>query len=665
MKKKSLFGKKRNAILLAVLLVFLFSVPITVAAQTTSTKERDSTTLGTITVTAQKKEENVQDVPISMTVLDSLEIEDRKIEKVTDIALSTPSLSFVNMNFGGWTFPVMRGLGSNWTLASSTTMFVDGIPVSNYMGFDEVLMDIERIEVLKGPQGTLYGKDTEAGAINIITRQPGNDVEGKVSMQLGSDDKREYAFSTGGPIIKDKLFIRLSGRHYEKDGQIPNTCLGGMIDDQSNNYGKLQLRATPSDDLDISLISSFLKYGNGGPGYNSASATKEIPSDIHGYDNSEIISHALKAKYRMGRYQIEGLVTQREYKGDGLTDLDFSSLNYCHNQFESSYKRRSGELRLSSVFGNLNWLIGIYGDNDKDFLKDNVTNIQPQYRDDKSIGLFAHGDYQVTGKLSFTGGIRYDYDDKTFQQGTNDLSNTYNAFSPKFAVNYNLTEKSMIYTTVSKGYKSGGFDLLAPEGQKEYDMETLISYEIGTKNTFLNNSLLVNLALYYMDISDMQVSSELGMDGNTYVTNAASATSQGLELEITYRISRSLEIFGGLGINQTEFDEYSDLTGNYRGNNNTYAPKYTGNIGAQYRSAKGLFARCDLSGYGKTYLDKANKYERDAYAVVNAKIGYEKDSFDIYLYADNLFDEEYDSRGEYMVFYSQPQEIGVQLTYRF
>lgn len=650
---------------MAVLLVFLLAVPIMVAAQTTGTKEPEAT-LDSVTVTAQKTEENVQDVPISMTVLDSLEIEDRKIEKVTDIALATPGLSFVNMNFGGWTFPVMRGLGSNWTVASSTTMFVDGIPVSNYMGFDEVLMDIERIEVLKGPQGTLYGKDTEAGAINIITRQPGNDVDGKVSMQLGSDDKRVYAFSTAGPIIKDKLFIRLSGRHYEKDGQIPNTYLGGMIDDQSNNYGKLQLRATPSDDLDISLISSFLKYGNDGPGYNSASATaKEIPSDIHGYDNSEIISHALKAKYSMGRYQIEGLVTQREYKGDGLTDLDFSPLNYYHNQFESSYKRRSGEFRLSSVFGNLNWLIGIYGDNDKDLLKDNVANIQPQHRDDKSIGLFAHGNYQITDELSFTGGIRYDYDDKTFQQGTNDLSNTYNALSPKVAVNYNLTESSMIYTTVSKGYKSGGFDLLAPEGQKEYDMETLINYEIGSKNTFLNNTLLINLALYYMDISDMQVSSELSQDGTTYVTNAASATSQGLELEITYRISSSLEIFGGLGINQTEFDEYSDLAGNYSGNTNTYAPKYTGNIGAQYRSSKGFFARCDLSGYGKTYLDKANKYERDAYALVNAKIGYEMDSFDIYLYADNLLDEKYDSRGEYMVFYSQPQEIGMQLTYRF
>ncbi len=648
------------------LTVFLFAVPATVAAQKTGTKENESTTLDSITVTAQKTEENVQDVPISMTVLDSLEIEDRKIEKVTDIALATPGLSFVNMNYSGWAFPVMRGLGSGWTLSSSTTMFVDGIPVVNYMGFDEVLMDIERIEILKGPQGTLYGKDTEAGAINVITRQPGNDVEGKVSMQLGSDNKREYAFSTAGPIIKDKLFIRLSGRHYEKDGQISNTYLGGMIDDQSNNYGKLQLRATPSDDLEISLISSFLKYGNSGPGYNSASATaKEISSDIHGYDNSEIVSHALKTKYRMGKYQIEGLVTQREYKGDSLTDLDFSTSSSYHNQVESSYKKRSGELRLSSVFGKLNWLIGIYGDKDEDYLKGTLAQTQGQYRDDQSIGLFAHADYQITGKLSFTGGIRYDYDDKTLQEGTDDLANTYDAFSPKVAVNYNLTENSMLYTTVSKGYKSGGFDLLAPEGQKEYDMETLTNYELGTKNTFLNNTLLINLALYYMDISDMQVRTQVNMGANSYITNAAKSTSQGLELEIRYRISPSLEIFGGLGINQTEFDEYSDFAGDYSGNTNPYAPKYSGNIGAQYRSSNGFFVRCDLSGYGKTYLDKANEYVRDAYAVVNGKIGYEMDSFDIYLYADNLFDKEYDSRQQGLVYYSQPQEIGVQLTYRF
>ncbi len=664
--KKNIIMKKWSGILFIVLLVFLLVMPIMAAAQTTGRDEREST-LDSITVTAQKTEENVQDVPISMTVLDSLEIEDRKIETVTDIALATPSLSFDNLNFGGWAVPVMRGLSSyGGNLSSSATMFLDGIPISSLFGFDSVLMDIERIEVLKGPQGTLYGKDTQAGAINIITRQPGNDVEGKASVQLGSDDKREYAFSTAGPIITDKLFIRLSGRHYEKDGQIPNTYLGGMIDDLSNNYGKLQLRTTPSDDLDISLISSLLKYGNSGPYYNLASAmTKEIPSDIHGYDNSEIISHALKATYSMGRYQIEGLVTQREYKLDGLTDLDFSPLNFFHNQMEASYKRRSVEFRLSSVFEKFNWLIGIYGDNDKDFLKDTIANIQPQHRDNKTIGLFAHGDYHLTDKLSFTGGIRYDYDEKTFQQGDADLSNTYSAFSPKFAVNYNLTENSMIYSTVSKGYKSGGFDLLAPEGQKKYDMETLINYEIGTKNTFLNNTLLINLALYYMDISDMQVSSELSTDGTTFITNAASATSQGLELEITYRISPSLKIFGGLGINQTEFDEYSDMAGDYSGNTNPYAPKYTGNIGAQYRSSNGFFARCDLSSEGKTYLDKSNRYERDAYTLVNAKIGYEGGSFDIYLYADNLFDETYDSRGEHLVFYSQPREIGAQLIYRF
>ncbi len=165
---RQLIARKYQIIFfMAILLAVLGGVPTLAAAGENSS--RQATKLDTITVTANKQEENVQDVPISMTVLDGLEIEDRKIEKVTDIALATPNLSFVNMNFGGWTFPVIRGIGSNWTWASPITMFVDGIPVSNFSGFDETLMNIERIEVLKGPQGSLYGKDTEAGEPSILS----------------------------------------------------------------------------------------------------------------------------------------------------------------------------------------------------------------------------------------------------------------------------------------------------------------------------------------------------------------------------------------------------------------------------------------------------------------------------------------------------------------
>ncbi len=156
-------GKRYQSFFItAISLAVLGGVPALAAAQEDAS-DQQATTLETVTVTAQKTEEDVQDVPISITVLDDLEIEDRKIEKVTDIALATPNLSFVNMNYSGWTFPVIRGIGSHWTWASPISMFVDGIPVSNFSGFDETLMNIERIEVLKGPQGSLYGKDTEAG----------------------------------------------------------------------------------------------------------------------------------------------------------------------------------------------------------------------------------------------------------------------------------------------------------------------------------------------------------------------------------------------------------------------------------------------------------------------------------------------------------------------
>ena len=154
----------------------------------------------------------------------------------------------------------------------------------------------------------------------------------------------------------------------------------------------------------------------------------------------------------------------------------------------------------------------------------------------------------------------------------------------------------------------------------------------------------------------------------SWITNAAEATSQGIELEIAAKVTDNLSLMGGLGYTDCAFDTFSDANGNYEGNQNPFAPEYTFNLGAQYRHADGFYARADLIGYGEMFLDKANQYSRDAYQIVNAKIGYEAENFDIYLYGKNIFDEVYDAEGYYggvYVVYSDPGEYGLQLTYRF
>ena len=153
-----------------------------------------------------------------------------------------------------------------------------------------------------------------------------------------------------------------------------------------------------------------------------------------------------------------------------------------------------------------------------------------------------------------------------------------------------------------------------------------------------------------------------------YTTNAAEATGKGIELEMTAKPCDGLSLMAGFGYSDIEFDSFKDVLGDYEGNENPWSPEYTFNIGAQYRHYSGFYVRADLIGYGKMYFDKANDYSRDAYEIVNAKIGYEAEDFDIYLYGKNLFDEEYDSDGYFGGFYtiySDPGEVGLQLVYRF
>ena len=228
----------------------------------------------------------------------------------------------------------------------------------------------------------------------------------------------------------------------------------------------------------------------------------------------------------------------------------------------------------------------------------------------------------------------------------------------------------MYYTTISKGYRAGGFHSSAADGySKQYDSETLWNYEIGAKNTFWDNRLIVNCSIFYMQIDDMQVKVyPIAGSYDSYINNVAKATSKGFEIGINGKLTDTIEFFAGFGYADVTFDEYSDTKGDYSGKKNPFAPEYNYNVGVQYRNAKGYFARVDVNGYGKTYFDNANTISRDPYNLVNMKAGYEQENYEIYLYGKNIFDEEYDSINIFNaggVIYSQPGEFGVQLTYRF
>jgi len=644
---------------------------------------KDINELDKFIVTAQKVEQNSQEIPLSISLFDEFEIVDKNIKSVKDIAYYVPNLMMFSQSDAGFLVPNMRGLSSLYTnLSTSVGMFIDGIPILNAAGFDATLMDIERIEVLKGPQGTLYGKDTQAGAINIITKKPNNETKAKIGAEFGSDNKKEYSFGVSGPIIKDKLYIGLSGKHYEKDGFIQNTYKNENSDYRKNNYGKINFRYAPMDNLDISLISSKLKKDDGSYKTNKISAiSKTVTNNGDVWNKSENILNSLKIEYELNNYKLESITSSKEYKDIASCDNDFSSNTLFHTLKNNSFKNNAQEFKLSSQNNSFNWLLGLYIDKDKNSYDFNMQRYISRFNtvvpmkmnytsNGKSLGFFGHTTYNINNKLTINAGIRYDKDTKYFKYDAIniDTSESYNSISPKFALDYKLNKNSMIYTNIAKGYKSGGYYAFAPTGyDRNYDKEELWSYEIGIKNRLLENKLLLNIASYYMDISNMQVVTPIN-NMDSYMSNAASATSKGLEIEANYKFTDEIELFTSFGFNQTKYDKFQDKDGDYSGNYNPYAPKYNYNIGLQYRDKNGYFTRIDLNAYGKMFLDKTNNYKRDTYEIVNIKFGYETNNYELYVYSKNLFDKEYNaigtSNGQY-VSYSEPREVGIQLAYRF
>jgi len=576
----------------------------------------------------------------------------------------------------------------------STGLYVDGVPVLNAIGFENEMLDIERVEVLKGPQGTIYGKGAEAGAISIITRQPGNTFQGKVSCQGGQMLSAETggkwtgsaAFRLSGPIIQDTLFWGVSGKYAQKDGFIHNTLTNDTANDKEHWFGNAHLRWTPVTKLDISFTASALRYDNGGNNYSlappgaavfqlPAPENRRVSSNMDEKMDSSNQSQSLKIAYDItDSLALTSITTNWDYEYKIKADYDYSPGTIYHIDRSDDYKKVSQELRLNFSDERFKWLLGLYYEKEENDVYYNAismfSSVNDRSIDGDTYAVYANITHPLTRNLSLNAGLRYETEEQAFEIKTSGerRDNSWHALTPKAALDYRCTPETMIYASVAKGYRSGGFSSLEFDPDYYgYGQESLWSYEIGIKNRLLDNRLVLNASIYYMDISDMQVEEATSPD-TFHTTNAAKAVSKGFEVEMTARVAPGVTIDGSFGYNNTEFDTFSDAWGDYKGNKTPWAPGYTFHIGGQYRHTSGFYARTDLIGYGEMFFDKANRFSRASYGIVNAKIGYETKQFDVYLYGKNIFDKAYDCTGAYNGFYtiySEPGEAGLQLNFRF
>lgn len=720
------FSVLRHSLLWAVLITtaFVFTGSFVRAAETPSgeaipeaapeTRNDASYMLAPVTVTAQKREENVQDVPVSMSVVPGVLIDQVGIQDAKELMRFVPNVYVKDV--GGLYQTIIRGNpgfpGGQHTAAA---YYVDdvNIPLSYMQNPD--LIDVERVEVLKGPQGVLYGRNSESGVINIVTRKPGNELRGRIFTEYNSYDTKHGmapGYQVGGnislPLAQDKLYAGFAGLVKYTEGPMKNMYKN---DDRSAEYtrlnGRFALRATPTEQWDISLMAEgvdndgaygIFRFYDGPYKSKRGSSSFDGPARNDYWGNME----TLRVEHKGDTVHFISITGRNYYRNDMKYDYEMTELDLALLKEKNKDTLWSQELRLSSATENspLQWLVGLYGftedidsTRDEDQYAFGTRQLRKTETDMHGLALFGQATWTIAEKLHLTGGLRYDYtrikgrqDYSGASPWTGDFESSYSKskdngeWLPKFSIGYDFTDGVMGYATVSRGYLAGGVAYASATSKDTllYDPEYTWNYEIGLKTSWLDNRLIINAAAFYIDMEDKQVA-QLNSSLQAAIENAAEARAMGFEIELTARPLPGWEIFGGFGYTDTEITKWKgrDMsTGaafNYKNKKLTYAPEYTFNIGTQYHHESGFFGRMDLLGTGSYYYDFQNSIKESDYLTVNVKAGYARDNWELSLWCKNIFDEGYgNTRVDYgalglgrFVIDGEPRQFGATLSYTF
>jgi iron complex outermembrane receptor protein len=628
-----------------------------------------------VTVTAQKRPERAQDVPISLTVLDSQQIQDAGIRTVQDIANRTPNFSAFSSNTARvFTFYSVRGLSNSNFLSQKDVIgfYVDDIPYE-YGGFiDFDLFDVDRIEVLRGPQSTLYGRNSQAGVVNIVTRRPTNKPEYRAILGYGNNDTKELGLSLSDAVIPDKLSFRLAGSFRQTDGFFRNTFLNeDEVGRQRSLNGRAELLWTPSKDWDISLRVVANSAQDGETVFSPIDSSDPYRIQYNtpgGFLNNDTFSQALRIAYRNPAFTATSITTHRTSQQRGFGEGDYSPLNIFTATYAFDNEAWTQEFRIQSpeTAQNVKWLLGTYltfsnfttPSQDFNIIGTGTQRIVSD-EDQRGFAVFGQVDVKPIDRLTLTAGLRYETNSGEVSRSTelipegfssgvfsgvfNNVKRSESVLLPRFAIQYELSPDVQLYGSITRGYKPGGFNLRAENRNVlEFQPEKSWNYEFGIKSSLFNDKLTASFAYFITDVDNYQVISA-GPDGLFRDVSNANVNINGLELELLAKPLPGLELNASLGYVNGRYDQYVNpfLGTDFSGNRVTYSPRITYNIGAQYRSPGGLFARAEVQGFGTTFFDDANQIRREPFALVNARIGYEGKNYSIYPFGNNLFDTRY------------------------
>jgi len=633
--------------------------------------------LPTVTVTANKSSQALERVPASLTVLDADELEDAGARSIADITALTPGFAVQPMGQSGLQPPVMRGITANVTsFSSSAALVVDGVTTLRGQGFDDSLLGIERVEVLRGPQSTLYGRNAEAGVVNIVTRRPGNEPHATLGLDLGSRHKQALRFDLSRAVVADTLFIGVAGESSLQDGFIRNATTGHTDDNRERQSGRFVLRWTPSVRTDVSLRLSQRAHDDGASSWGQTGAARAtVSSGTAGWNRTKSQSASLDIAHELDSgLQLRSITANNTHFDRVLQDMDFQPIDRMHLGRDYRFQTLSQEFRLEGKLGASTWLAGLYFDRDDNKL--NFENKTPlvltrtaSAQTGHSTAVFTHWDIPLGTRWSLQAGARAEHDEIRFKLASgDDKTRSWTRLTPKLAVQYQWQPRTQVYASVADGFRAGGFNTFAPDTRRSYDPEKLRAFELGIKGDMLTRRLRYGAAVYHMDISDMQVQQMGAVPGQVFIANAATARSTGAEADLRWMLGTGWQLQAALGLNHTRLRNFMDGTQNHAGKRNPFAPDIHAHIGMRYDAPSGWFAQAQATGLGKVYVDTANTpaYRRPGYGVVNLSAGYSWGQMQLTAYVNNAGKKQYDTVGfpsSTVTIYSPPREFGLRLNW--
>ncbi|MEX1147682.1 MAG: TonB-dependent receptor [Sphingomonadales bacterium] len=684
------------------------------AQQADSSRGMTARALDEIVVTAQRRAESLEDVPISITTITSDALSGSGVTRVSELPQMVPGLRLDQS--GTFAQPTIRGVGSSVAgpgLSTNVGTYVDGFYVPNSLTSDLQFLSVSNVQVLKGPQGTLFGRNATGGAILVTTLDPSYETDARFSASYGRFNKTDFGFygSTG---ITDNLAVNFAGFYQRGDGW-KRSLIDGVNEAEYEKYAiRTKVLFEPSDNA--RLVLGYSRQWGDDPthtaknSYEGLSAGSPIPGALTPSERGEVANNYLtqsivkgESVFLTGEFDLGStlLKSHTQYRDEYTfiaNDNDSSSESVVHSNYEAFDKSFSQELTLSSQDdGRLQWLLGAYYFyNDIKYPSVNVSifggpfnKIQGSVNTINAYAGFADATYQVTDRLFVTGGFRYSVEEAELvldlpASGPPRGQETWKSATPRVVVRYELADRTSVYASYTKGFKSGqlpaGTNRVAP-----VDPETIDAFEIGFKTARANMRL--DLAAFYYDYKDLQVTAFLSP--GSIVRNAASAEIYGLEAQLAADITDRFSVSVGGAYMNAEYDEFPEAVGYVQGGGGFFsvfdvdasgfrmqrAPKFSGNANATYSQPlfDGMLTlNANLYYSSKVYFDQVEQFFQNGYALLNLRATWTdpSDQWSFSAFGTNVTDKAYRNQvqpaaGAVQQGYGEPAVYGVGAMFRF